>query len=81
MKTLDEMESEYNIYNTYWERIDCPHLRGNLSEWHDPNTWDNYDYIVPNTSMSNITIPIGKNVIIRSCSSVATEDDPYQRVK
>ena len=65
---------------------ECPHFWDDyeavdFSEWHDETTWSNYGNVVPDTSMNNITLPENKTVIIRSCSLVATGDDPYQRVK
>ena len=78
MDTLEEVV--YKDDGDFWNRSNCPHLTNSsiLYEWHDPNTWSNG--IVPDTTTQNITIPVGKSVIIRSCSSVANETNPYQRV-
>ena len=75
---IPRMDSLETVELQGWDRTDCPHEEDNLYEWHDPATWQNG--IVPDTTTQNITIPIGKSVIIRSCSLEGTENDPYQRV-
>jgi hypothetical protein len=42
----------------------CPHLQSGLSNWHDPNTWGG---IVP-TGNKDVNVPVGKHVLISSCS-------------
>jgi len=47
-------------------QTNCPHLRSNLMNWHDPATWGTAG--VPTASGANITIPEKISVLISSCS-------------
>ena len=75
---IPRMDSLSTVEAQGWDRIDCPHEESNLYEWHDASTWSSG--VVPDTTMENITLPVGKSVIVRSCSSIANETNPYQRV-
>eukprot|EP01084_Bolivina_argentea_P204803 349806_1 len=75
---IRRMEYLTDIEQNGWQRINCPHEWSNLSDWYDPNTWDNG--VVPTTNDSNITLPNDKKVIIRSCSLTSTESNPYQKI-
>ena len=76
---IPRMDSLETVQAQGWDRTDCPHEESGLEEWHDASTWPSG--VVPDTTMDNITIPEGKSVIIRACSSVANETNPYQRVE
>ncbi|KAN0031855.1 hypothetical protein ACTFIV_005722 [Dictyostelium citrinum] len=58
------------------DSITCPYLANDLVHWHNPSTWPNG--IVPSPS-SNITLPVGKKVLISPCSVSKTQ--VYQWIK
>ena len=77
------MDSLAEVESAGWDRIDCPHEQDDLYEWHEASTWNNNGFQVPTTDMDMITIPPGRSVIVRSCSSFSANNNgnnPYQRI-